>query len=163
MYHSHFNGPTQVHNGLYGAMIIEPNDPTHPTHPSQYDRDFTLIIGDVGLGLVMNGKGFPYNEPMKVATGERFLLRMINLGVGNHPMHLHGHDVYMVAKDGNPLPNPWEVNTVDIAPGETYDLKWLADNPGSWLFHCHILPHAEGPDGMFGLTSLFERYAAASP
>lgn len=156
MYHSHFSGPSQVHNGLYGPMVIEPKDPSHPTHPSQYDRDFTLIIGDVGLGLVMNGKGFPYNLPMKVREGERFLLRMINLGVGNHPMHIHGHDFTVVAKDGNPLPQPLHVNTVDIAPGETFDMKLEANNPGSWLFHCHILPHAEGPDGMFGLTALLE-------
>ena len=156
MYHSHFNGAQQTHNGMYGPIIIEPKNPEHATHPSQYDRDFTLIIGDAGLGLVMNGKGFPYNEPMRVKAGERFLLRMINLGAGNHPMHLHGHDYHVVAKDGNPIAQPMEFNTVDIAPGETYDLKVKANNPGSWLFHCHILPHAEGPDGMFGLTSLFE-------
>lgn len=156
MYHSHFNGSKQVTNGLYGALIVEPKDPTHPTHPSKYDIDHTLIIGDTGLGLVMHGKSFPYNKPFKIKKGQRVLLRMINLGVGNHPMHLHGHDYRVVAKDGNAIAQPMLWNTVDIAPGETYDMAFDANNPGSWLFHCHILPHAEGPDGMFGLTALWE-------
>lgn len=93
---------------------------------------------------------------MKVKTGDRVLIRMINTGVGNHPMHLHGHHFSLVAKDGTPMPVPIEMNTSDIAPGETKDLKFMANNPGSWLFHCHILSHAEGPDGMFGLTSRVE-------
>ncbi|HYF93514.1 MAG TPA: multicopper oxidase domain-containing protein [Symbiobacteriaceae bacterium] len=157
MYHSHFNGAKQVTNGLYGALIVEPKDPSHPTHPSQYDKDYVLIIGDTGtLGLVMNGKSFPYNLPFKVKEGQRALLRMINLGVGPHPMHLHGHDFRVVAKDGNAIAQPMLWNTTDIAPGETYDMAFAANNPGSWLFHCHILPHAEGPDGMFGLTMLLE-------
>lgn len=156
MYHSHFNGAKQVTNGLMGALIVEPKDSTHPTHSSRYDKDFVLIIGDTGLGLVMSGKSFPYNLPFKVKTGQRVMLRMINLGVGNHPMHLHGHDFRVVAKDGNAIAQPMLWNTVDIAPGETYDMAFTADNPGSWLFHCHILPHAEGPDGMFGLTALLE-------
>ncbi|MFZ5814058.1 MAG: multicopper oxidase family protein [Bacillota bacterium] len=156
MYHSHFNGAKQTSMGFMGTIIVEPRDPSHPTHPSQYDREHIVLIGDSGLGLTMSGKGFPYNQPLKVKEGERVLLRLINLGVGNHPMHMHGHDFYLVAKDGNPLKNPWLVNNIDIAPGDTYDLKFLANNPGSWLFHCHILPHAEGPDGMFGLTALVE-------
>ncbi len=155
-YHSHFDGAKQVMMGLFGVMVVEPEDPGHPTHPSQYDVEHVIAMGDAGLGLTMNGKRFPYNLPMKVEKGQRVLIRLINTGVGNHPMHGHGHDYYIVAKDGNPLPNPWLVNTVDVAPGETFDLKFVANNPGSWLFHCHILPHAEGPDGMFGLTALLE-------
>lgn len=155
-YHSHFDGAKQVMMGLFGPLIVEPANPSHPAHPSQYDSEHIIMIGDSGLGLTMSGKGFPHNLPMKVKEGQRVLIRMINVGVGNHPMHLHGHDYAMVAKDGNPLASPPLVNTVDIAPGETYDLKFKANNPGSWLFHCHILPHAEGPDGMFGLTALLE-------
>ncbi len=156
MYHSHFNGSKQVSMGLYGAFIVEPKDASHPSHSSQYDREHIIIIGDAGLGLTMSGKSFPYNKPIKVKTGERVLVRLINLGVGNHPMHMHGHDYYIVAKDGNALKDPPLINTLDIAPGESYDMKFLANNPGSWLYHCHILPHAEGPDGMFGLTALVE-------
>jgi FtsP/CotA-like multicopper oxidase with cupredoxin domain len=156
MYHSHFNGAKQVSNGLFGALIVEPKDKTHPTHPANYDKDFVYIIGDTGLGLALSGKGFPYDLPMKVKEGQRVLLRLINLGVGNHPMHLHGHDFRIVAKDGNAIAQPMLWNTIDIAPGETYDAAFTANNPGSWLFHCHILPHAEGPDGMYGLTALLE-------
>lgn len=124
MYHSHFNGAVQTAMGLFGPLIVEPRDPNHATHPSKYDREHILILGDSGLGLTMSGKGFPYNQPIKVKTGERVLHRLIN--------------------------------TLDIAPGQTYDTWFEAKNPGSWLYHCHILPHAEGPDGMFGLTALVE-------
>jgi len=155
-YHSHFNGSKQVTMGFYGPFVVVPKDPSHPSHPTHYDREHIIMIGDAGLGLTMSGKSFPYNQPIKVKTGERVLIRLINTGVGNHPMHLHGHDYYIVAKDGNAIKDPPLINTLDIAPGETYDMSLVANNPGSWLYHCHILPHAEGPDGMFGLTALFE-------
>lgn len=155
-YHSHFNGAKQVSLGVYGPLIVVPRDPNHPTHPSQYDVDHIIMINDTGLGLTMNGKGFPHNLPMKVAQGQRVLIRMVNVGIMAHPMHLHGHDFRIVAKDGNPIAQPMLWNTTNIAPGETYDMAFAASNPGSWLFHCHILPHAEGPDGMFGLTALLE-------
>lgn len=155
-YHSHFDGAKQVANGLFGPLIVDPKDDTHPTEPKKYDVEHVVMIGDTGLGLTLNGKSFPYNLPMKVEKGQKVLIRMINTGVGNHPMHLHGHDYRIVAKDGNAIAQPMLWNTVDIAPGETYDMAFEANNPGSWLFHCHILPHAEGPNGMFGLTALLE-------
>lgn len=155
-YHSHFNGAKQVTMGLFGPLLVVPKDASHPTHSSHYDSEHVVMITDTGLGLTLSGKSFPHTLPMKVEKGQRVLIRLINAGIGNHPMHLHGHDFKVVAKDGNAIAQPMVWNTVDIAPGETYDLALTASNPGSWLFHCHILPHAEGPDGMFGLTNLLE-------
>ena len=57
-------------------------------------------------------------------------------------MHLHGTDMAIVAKDGEPLAEPQRINTLDLAQGETYDVVFLADNPGTWLLHCHDLHHA---------------------
>jgi hypothetical protein len=51
-------------------------------------------------------------------------------------------DMAIVAKDGEPLAEPQRINTLDLGQGETYDVVFLADNPGTWLLHCHDLHHA---------------------
>jgi FtsP/CotA-like multicopper oxidase with cupredoxin domain len=71
----------------------------------------------------------------------------------NHPMHLHGMPMEVVARDGWLLPQPFMCDTLDVAPGERFDVIITADNPGAWAFHCHTLSHAESPDGMFGLVT----------
>lgn len=150
-YHSHVNSVEQVNKGMYGAFIVEPKVP----EPVTYDRDYTVMLGDAGpLGLVLNGKGFPATDPIDVREGERVRLRFIATGVMAHPMHLHGHSMKVIARDGYPLSHPYEVDTFNIAPGETWDVELIADNPGTWLLHCHILPHAESKDGMIGMTML---------
>ncbi len=55
-------------------------------------------------------------------------------------MHLHGHQFKVVQLDGNPLTNPVVVNIQDIAPGQTVDVEIGGSNPGTWVFHCHIIP-----------------------
>ena len=77
----------------------------------------------------------------------------MNEGLMNHPMHLHGMAMQVVAKDGYLLPNPYMVDNLDVAPGDRYDVIIEADNPGVWAFHCHTLSHAEAPTGMFGLVT----------
>lgn len=162
-YHSHHNGARQTSSGVYGAFIIEPRDDGDPRASARYDREYIVMIGDVGLGLTINGRSFPYTDRLLLTGGETAVMRMVNTGVGNHPMHLHGHDFQIIAKDGRLRPaQPWYENVVDIAPGETYDLRIDGNNPGRWFFHCHILPHAEGPQGMFGLTQVLE-YTDAPP
>jgi FtsP/CotA-like multicopper oxidase with cupredoxin domain len=59
----------------------------------------------------------------------------------------------VVAKDGYRLPQPYNVDTLMVAPGERYDVLVKADEPGVWAFHCHILNHVEGPEGMFGMVT----------
>jgi FtsP/CotA-like multicopper oxidase with cupredoxin domain len=68
-------------------------------------------------------------------------------------MHLHGLVQRVVAKDGYRLDHPYKVDTLMVAPGERYDVLVKADVPGVWAFHCHILNHVEGPEGMFGMVT----------
>jgi FtsP/CotA-like multicopper oxidase with cupredoxin domain len=65
-------------------------------------------------------------------------------------MHLHGLVQRVIA---NRLPQPYEVDTLMVAPGERYDVLVKADESGVWAFHCHILNHVEGPQGMFGVVT----------
>ncbi|MCI0825680.1 MAG: multicopper oxidase domain-containing protein, partial [Chloroflexi bacterium] len=104
--------------------------------------------------------------------GERILIRMINAGNLHHPMHLHGHQFKVVQLDGNPLTNPLVVNTQNIAPGQTVDVEVSGTNPGTWVFHCHVISHVTNrgvyPGGMLialdyeDHTSYFDEQAAAA-
>jgi FtsP/CotA-like multicopper oxidase with cupredoxin domain len=77
----------------------------------------------------------------------------MNEGMMIHPMHLHGMHMTVVAKDGWDLPAAWKCDTLNVAPGERYDVIVHCNNPGTWAFHCHILPHAESEHGMFGMVT----------
>lgn len=100
----------------------------------------------------INGRPFPASAPIRVKQGERVRLRLINVSNAAHPMHLHGMDFRVIAKDGHPVERPQVQTVVNVAPGETYDIEFLADNPGKWVFHCHELHHAtnngEEPGGL---------------
>jgi FtsP/CotA-like multicopper oxidase with cupredoxin domain len=89
------------------------------------------------------------HEPfLHLRLGEHVRLRMINETDYTHPMHLHGHFFRAVAVDGRELPRqPWR-DTVLMGPRQTVDIAFVADNPGDWMYHCHILDHAAG--GMMG-------------
>jgi manganese oxidase len=150
MYHSHFNAMMQVGAGLLGAFIVEPKDMS--SYP-KYDKEYTLVLNDTVLGFTINGKGFPATEALTAKQGERLLIRFLNEGNMNHPMHLHGMPMQVYAKDGYPLPQPYLCDTLDVAPGNRYEVFVEATDPGAWAFHCHILTHAEGQSGMFGLVS----------
>ena len=147
MYHSHFNAQEQVPMGLLGAMVIADPD------EEPVDRDITMVLNDGPLGFTMNGKGFPATAPIELERGETLRIRYMNEGLQIHPMHLHGMPQKVVAKDGHLLPRPHMEDTVLVAPGERVDVIVEATEPGMWAFHCHILNHAEGPDGMFGMVT----------
>lgn len=151
MYHSHHNSARQVAMGLLGPLIVDPKD---PAAGYQVDREYILVLNDGPLGYTLNGKSFPATEPIRARVGERILLRWMNEGALVHPMHVHGMAFTVVARDGYPQPQPWQADTINIAPGERWDTIIEADNPGVWAIHCHVLPHAEGEHGMFGLVTL---------
>ncbi|UOF90918.1 multicopper oxidase domain-containing protein [Fodinisporobacter ferrooxydans] len=90
--------------------------------------------------FTMNGKSFPDINPILVRYGERIRIRLANLSMNSHPMHLHGHYFQATATDGSLLPAPFFKNTINVAPGETWDIEFVANNPGTWAFHCHK-PH----------------------
>jgi FtsP/CotA-like multicopper oxidase with cupredoxin domain len=152
MYHSHHNASEQVTKGLLGALIVEPRD--RSAEPA-YDKDELYILNDVLGGFTINGKGFPATPAYTAKLGERVRFRFMNEGLMVHPIHLHGLTFEVFARDGYPLPQPFLCDTITVAPGERWDAIVVADSPGAWAFHCHILSHAESPQGMFGMVSVF--------
>jgi plastocyanin len=162
--------------------VIEPRQ-----GPTSYDREYTLILGEWDLELtpdvatgaaprgprdqslrggelgsdlfLINGKMHGFDNPIRIAEGERVLIRLINAGHLAHPFHTHGHSFTVVATDGNPVPEAARLtkDTILVAPGERYDIAFTADNPGVWMAHCHIEHHAAN-----GMMTLIQ-YAGAKP
>jgi FtsP/CotA-like multicopper oxidase with cupredoxin domain len=151
MYHSHHNSTKQVGLGLLGAFIVEPRN---PRSIERVDREFTLILNDGMHGYTVNGKGFPATAPLVAKLGEKIRIRYMNEGMMIHPMHLHGMHMTVIDKDGWPQPAPWKCDTLNVAPGERWDVIVNCTMPGTWAFHCHILPHAESEHGMFGMVTV---------
>ena len=147
MYHPHFNATEQITEGLLGAFVV--HDPRDP----EVAVDQAIVLNDGPLGFTINGKGFPATAPIALAEGETLRLRYMNEGLQIHPMHLHGLVQRVIAKDGYRLAQAYNVDTLMVAPGERYDVLVKADEPGVWAFHCHILNHVEGPNGMFGMVT----------
>jgi manganese oxidase len=150
MYHSHHNAAEQVTKGLMGAFIIEPSD---TRNQPAVDADYTMVLNDSGIGLTINGKSFPYTQPMLAKLGDTIRVRYMNEGLMIHPMHLHGLVQSVIAKDGWDLPQPYKCDTLNVAPGERYDVIVHCDEPGVWAYHCHVLTHAESAHGMFGMVT----------
>lgn len=150
MYHSHHNSTEQVTKGLMGAFIIDPAD---STNEPRVDADYTMLLNDTSIGFSINGRGFPATQPIVAKKGDRIRIRYMNEGLMIHPMHLHGMYQTVIAKDGANLPAPYLADTLLIAPGERYDVIVDCQEPGVWAFHCHVLSHAEGPQGMFGMVT----------
>jgi FtsP/CotA-like multicopper oxidase with cupredoxin domain len=155
MYHSHHNATDQVGRGLLGALIVDPADPAE-----RYDRkygvtqEYIFIHNDSLGGFTINGKGFPATVPIIAKKGERVLIRYQNEGVMMHPWHTHGFRQHVVARDGAPLGDAsFYCDTLGVNPGERFDAIVECDRVGVWAFHCHILPHVEGLDGMFGMVT----------
>jgi manganese oxidase len=155
MYHSHHNATDQVGRGLLGAFIVDPEDESE-----RYDRkygvtqEYIFIHNDSLGGFTINGHGFPATMPIVAKKGERVLIRYMNEGVMMHPWHTHGFRQRVVARDGAPLGSAeFYCDTLGVDPGERFDTIVECDRVGVWAFHCHILPHVEGLDGMFGMVT----------
>ncbi len=150
MYHSHHNAAYQVGMGLLGAFVVEPKD---ARNEPKVDLDYVMILNDTMHGYTVNGKSFPATEPLVAKLGQTVRIRFMNEGMMIHPMHLHGMHMTVIAKDGWDQPAPWKCDTLNIAPGERWDVLVKATNPGTWAFHCHILLHAESEHGMLGMVT----------
>ena len=156
VYHSHFNSAEQVDRGLYGALIVEPRGGAWKgVYGVEPDVESTLFIGDGALGYNLNAKSFPATLPVIAKQGDDVLYHIANEGQLLHPMHMHGFHFQVVGIDGYPLApdDRYMLDTLVVAPGARYDFIVRADAPGIWAYHCHILPHVEGPGGMFGMVT----------
>ena len=151
MYHSHHNAAEQVGKGLLGAFVVEPRQPARHREGGRGLRDDPQRRHATATRI--NGKGFPATEPIVAKMGQKVRVRFMNEGMMIHPMHLHGMHMTVIDKDGWPQPAPWKCDTLNVAPGERWDVIVNCNNPGVWAFHCHILPHAETPNGMFGMVT----------
>jgi FtsP/CotA-like multicopper oxidase with cupredoxin domain len=153
IYHSHHHAEHQVPDGLFGPFIIG-DEPVPPG--VTVSQEIPMVLNDAGvIGLTLNGKSFPATAPIVAKQGEWVEIHYLNEGLVPHPMHLHGMGQLVIAKDGFPVPQPYEADTVLVAPGERYTVLVHATELGTWAFHCHILSHAESPRGMFGMVTAF--------
>ena len=157
MYHSHHNAQVQVPNGLAGAMLIgdwkEAAMGVARSRVQDTDGDaeseIVMVLNDSGtIGLSLNGKSFPATEPYALKVGESAVVHYYNEGNMTHPMHLHQPAGLVVAHDGKLLEAPFWADTLNVAPGERWTVVYTALDPGVWAWHCHILTHAETPEGM---------------
>ena len=87
--------------------------------------------------FTVNGKSYPYTPNLYIKEGENIRVRLINAGGEQHHLHLHGHDFWLVCDDGLPIPQPWQMNTLSLGAGKTYDIIIEGKNRGIWTFHDH--------------------------
>ena len=156
VYHSHFNSTEQVGKGMYGAFIVEPRrGDWSSVYGEPVDVESTLFLGDGPTGFVLNGKEFPATQPIVAKRGDGVLIHLANDGAQIHPMHLHGYHFQVIAEDGFVLDpaQRYMADTLMVAPGQRFDVLVRAEYPGVWAYHCHILPHVEGPQGMYGMVT----------
>ena len=164
MYHAHFHSQISVLNGMFAAFIIGDNPIPYGetisgvTIPTEEELDLAveipMVLNDAGvIGLTLNGKSFPATEPIVMKQGQWGVAHYYNEGLTPHPMHMHQFPQMVYAKDGNPLDHPYWADTINVAPGERYSVLWPAEDPGVWVWHCHILTHVENEEGMFGMVT----------
>ncbi|CAJ0789648.1 Cell division protein FtsP [Ralstonia psammae] len=155
MYHPHSDEMVQMAMGMMGFIVVHPKDPAQ----HRVDRDFVFLLAayDIDPGSytprvaqmtdfnmwTWNSRVFPGIDPLPVRLGDRVRIRMGNLTMTNHPMHVHGHTFEVAGTDGGWVqPSArWPEVTTDIAVGQMRAIEFVADNPGDWAFHCHKSHH----------------------
>jgi hypothetical protein len=157
-YHSHDHVDRQQSLGLYGALII---DPANAADELTADHEYTIQLQEwlIREGLTypampmdgaqpnyftINGRAFPSTDMVHMKVGETLKIRFIGSNNGFiHPMHIHGGPFVVVARDGETLaPSArFKADTVNVGPGQRYDVIWTALKPGQWMIHCHIGHH----------------------
>jgi len=155
MYHPHADEMLQLAVGMMGIFVIHPRVPENPpvdrdfaimlhawaVHPGTYRPDPAVML-DFNM-FTFNSKVFPAIDPLVVRTGDRVRIRLANLSMDEHPIHIHGHSMWVTATDGGTIPRSaqWPETTALIPVGATRDVEFIADAPGDWAFHCHKSHH----------------------
>lgn len=157
MYHPHADEMVQMAMGMMGFWVTHPRQ-AHPLI-DEVDRDFCFLLNsfDIDPGSLTpkimtmldfniwawNSRVYPAIDPLVVGYREKVRIRVGNLTMTNHPIHLHGHEFLITGTDGGPTPKStrfYEVTT-DIAVGQMRQIEFLADEEGDWAFHCHKSHH----------------------
>jgi len=150
-YHSHMAMQEMV--GMLGGFIIQPKTPYAP----RADKDYLLALQEYAVlpnstipnsmsmefnWLTFNGKAGPASTPLIIRQGERVRIRIVNLGMDHHPIHLHGFTFWETGREGARQPEAiWpRGNTTLVGVAQARDIEFVADRPGDWMLHCH-LPH----------------------
>ncbi len=167
MYHPHFDEMTQIALGMHGFFVIHPRDAA--VRP--VDRDFAIFLNEWAIKpgtatpdptvmldfnvFTFNSRVFPGTAPLLVRIGDRVRIRVANLTMDSHPMHIHGHRFFVTGTDAGPIQqSAWiPESTTNVPVGATRDIEFVADNPGDWAFHCHKSHHTMNQMG-HGLPNL---------
>jgi FtsP/CotA-like multicopper oxidase with cupredoxin domain len=155
MYHPHADEMLQLAVGMMGFFIIQPKKPESP----RVDRDFAIMLHEWAVHpgtyrpdpsvmtdfnmFTFNSKVFPAIDHLVVKTGDRVRIRIGNLSMDEHPIHIHGHNFWITRTDGGKIPKTghWPETTVLVPVGSTRDVEFIADAPGDWALHCHKSHH----------------------
>jgi FtsP/CotA-like multicopper oxidase with cupredoxin domain len=130
----------------YGRPAALPFDPAKAVRHFRYSigKRPGFVDGKPGLWWSINGHLFPDVPMFVVDEGDVVRMTISNHSGDLHPMHLHGHHAVVLSRNGAMASgSPWWVDSLDVASGDTYEIAFLADNPGIWMDHCHNLPHAQ--------------------
>jgi FtsP/CotA-like multicopper oxidase with cupredoxin domain len=157
MYHPHADEMTQMAMGMMGFWITHPKQ-KHPLIDT-VQRDFCFLLNayDIEPGAATpkimtmldfnlwswNSRVFPGIDSLNVRLGDKVRIRIGNLTMTNHPIHLHGHEFTVTGTDGGPVPKTarWPEVTTDVAVGQMRQVEFVADEEGDWAFHCHKSHH----------------------
>jgi FtsP/CotA-like multicopper oxidase with cupredoxin domain len=157
MYHPHADEMTQMAMGMMGLWITHPKE-KHPLI-DEVNRDFCFLLNafDIDPGsytpktMTMldfnlwswNSRIFPGIDSLNVRLNDKVRIRVGNLTMTNHPIHLHGHEFTVTGTDGGPIPQTarWPEVTTDVAVGQMRQIEFVADEEGDWSFHCHKSHH----------------------
>jgi len=157
MYHPHADEMTQMAMGMMGFWVTHPKG-KHPMI-EEADRDYCFLLNayDIAPGAytpkimtmldfnlwTWNSRVFPGISPLVARKGDRVRIRVGNLTMTNHPIHIHGHEFEVTGTDGGPTPKSsrWPEVTVDVAVGQMRQMEFIADEVGDWAFHCHKSHH----------------------
>ncbi len=155
MYHPHADEMVQMAMGMMGNLIVHPRD----ARQAPVDRDFCFIMAayEIEPGAATpkvaemlnfnlwtwNSRVFPGIDTLAVRRNDRVRIRIANLTMTNHPIHIHGHNFAVAITDGGWVPKSarWPETTVDMPVGAVRAIEFVADNPGDWAFHCHKSHH----------------------
>ncbi len=173
MYHPHADEMVQMAYGMMGMFIVHPRKPENPpidrdfaimlhsfaVHPGTYRPDPSIML-DFNI-WTFNSKIFPATEPLVVRTNDRVRIRIGNLSMTQHPIHLHGHSFKVTRTDGGSIPPSaqWPQTSVPVPVGSTRDIEFMANAPGDWAFHCHKSHHTMNAmgHGIPNLTGVDQR------
>jgi FtsP/CotA-like multicopper oxidase with cupredoxin domain len=154
MYHPHADEMTQMAMGMMGMFIVHPKDPRQ----FKVDRDFVFLLNayDIEPGSftpkvntmldfnlwTINSRAFPGVDPLVARTGDRVRIRVGNLTMTNHPIHMHGPHFEVTGTDGGWVPKAarWPEVTTDVAVGQMRAIEFDA-LAGDWALHCHKSHH----------------------